>query len=232
MSGLRPFFPYYGSKWMAARAYSPPLHRQIVEPFAGGAGYSLRYPDRDVLLVDLNPRVAAIWRWLIALDPADLMALPDVPPGTTVDDFDLAGPARDFVGFHLNPGNTIPGRKRSKFRSGRWVRHWSATTRRRLAAQLRCIRHWRVIEGDYTEAEQLVRGPATWFVDPPYQGRAGAKYRGPRLDYGQLAAWVRARTGQVVVCESAGATWLPFREIWSTTGVAGRSREAVFVRYQ
>jgi site-specific DNA-adenine methylase len=51
VSGLRPFFPYYGSKWRAARAYPPPLHRQIVEPFAGSAGYALRYRSREAVYV-------------------------------------------------------------------------------------------------------------------------------------------------------------------------------------
>jgi site-specific DNA-adenine methylase len=183
VSGLRPFFPYFGSKWLAARAYPPPVHRQIVEPFAGSAG------------------------------------------------FGLAGPTRDFVGFHLNPGNTIPGRKRSGFRSGRWNRHWSSTTRANLAQQLSRIRHWRVIEGDYSDALTYVQGPAAWFVDPPYSNSAGKTYRTPPLNYGELAAWVEGLHGQVIVCEHDGADWLPFRAIWSTAGVAGESREAVYVRY-
>jgi hypothetical protein len=234
MTGLRPFFPYYGSKWLAARGYPPPIHWQIVDSFCGGAGYPSRYPDRDVLLVDLNPRVAAIWRWLIQLDPAELLALPDVPEGTTVDDFESTKescPARDFVGFHLNPGNTIPGRKRSKFRSGRWAKHWSAATRSALSQQLRRIRHWRVVEGDYSESSRLIQGPATWFIDPPYSNSAGKVYRTPPLDYQALAAWVETLDGQVIVCEHDGADWLPFRSIWRTAGVAGESREAVYVRY-
>jgi hypothetical protein len=212
----------------------PPFHQDIVDAFAGSAGYPLRYPDRNVLLVELNPRIAALWQWLVKLDRDELLALPDVPPGTTVDDFEatsIPGPARDFVGFHLNPGNTIPGRRRSAYRSGRWAKRWSQTTRRNLANQLHRIRHWRVICGDYRHALEAMPNPATWFIDPPYSNSAGKTYRTPELDYQALAAWTERLSGQVIVCEHAGATWLPFRPIWSTAGVAGRSREAVFVRY-
>jgi hypothetical protein len=48
---LRPFFGYYGGKWRdAVKHYPPPEHTRIVEPFAASAGYSLRYPDRKVIL--------------------------------------------------------------------------------------------------------------------------------------------------------------------------------------
>lgn len=39
---LKPFWRYYGGKYRAAPRYPVPLHRTIVEPFAGAAGYSLR----------------------------------------------------------------------------------------------------------------------------------------------------------------------------------------------
>jgi len=45
MSGLRPFWRYYGGKWRAAPSYPSPRCETIIEPFAGAAGYSLRYPD-------------------------------------------------------------------------------------------------------------------------------------------------------------------------------------------
>lgn len=234
MSGIRPFFPYYGSKWMAARAYAPPLHRQIVEPFAGGAGYSLRYPDRDVILVERDPVVAAVWRWLLTVTPEYLQALPDVPHGATLKDpaFNgLSDVERWFIGYHLGAGEVRPRHQWSSW----WANHnrgWSPARRRQLAGQLHRIRHWRIVEGDYTEAITCFSEDATWFIDPPYQGKAGAKYRGERLDYLALAGWVTGLPGQVIVCEAAGATWLPFQPIWCTRGVNGTSREAVYVRYQ
>jgi hypothetical protein len=55
---------------------------------------------------------------------------------------------------------------------------------------------------------------ATWFVDPPYQ-HVAKSYRNDEIDcntvdFPALAAWVRSRSGQVIVCEQAGADWLPF----------------------
>jgi hypothetical protein len=193
----------------------------------------MEYPDRDVLLVERDPVVAAVWRWLLTVTPEALRALPDVPHGATLNDPAYAGLAaveRAFIGFHLGAGEVRPRHQWSSW----WATHnrgWSAHRRAVLAGQLGRIRHWRLAEGDYSTAADLVDGPATWFVDPPYIGTAGAKYRGGRIDYESLAAWVQDRPGQVIACEADGATWLPFRPIWQTHGVAGRSREAVYVRY-
>jgi 16S rRNA G966 N2-methylase RsmD len=90
---------------------------------------------------------------------------------------------------------------------GRKFEGWSVAQRERVASQLRCIRHWKIIEGDYTLAPN---DRATWFVDPPYQV-AGSHYVHRRIDYAALASWCRDRSGQVIVCENAGASWLPFR---------------------
>src|SRR5689334_4647899 len=63
---LRPFFGYYGGKWRdAVRHYPQPEYETIVEPFAGSAGFSLRYFDRKVVLCELDPVLAAVWRYLI-----------------------------------------------------------------------------------------------------------------------------------------------------------------------
>lgn len=232
MSGLRPFFPYYGSKWLAARGYPPPMYPTIVEPFAGGAGYACRYPDRRVVLVELDHRVATLWRWLIEAEPEQVLELPDCPPGVTVDDLGLLGPERWLVGFHLNRKQTVPARRRSTWLTQHPRKGWHAGIRKRIATQLPRIRHWQVFEGDYRQASQVVPGPATWFIDPPYEGRAGRAYHKPPLDYGDLSRWSRARDGQVIVCEGAGASWLPFRETWETRGLRGYSREAVYIQYR
>jgi len=62
---LRPFFSYYGSKWRAAPKYPAPVEDTIIEPFAGSAAYALLYYDRKVILNDLNPTIAALWRYLV-----------------------------------------------------------------------------------------------------------------------------------------------------------------------
>jgi hypothetical protein len=106
---------------------------------------------------------------------------------------------------------------------------WTSMLRARVAAQVEYIRHWRVIEGDYTAAPNV---EATWFIDAPYVGRPGAVYvyGSSLIDYAHLATWCRLRSGQVIACEAEGADWLPFRAFSETTGVTGKcSREAVWI---
>lgn len=84
---LRPFFGYYGGKYRNARKHYPrPAYGTIVEPFAGSAGYSVRYPDRRVILCEKDPKVAAVWRYLLAVSPTEILAIPDVPLDGTVHD--------------------------------------------------------------------------------------------------------------------------------------------------
>src|SRR5689334_5925034 len=77
-TSLKPFWRYYGGKWRAAPRYPTPLHDTIVEPFAGAAGYSLRYPDRRVILVDAYPVIAGMWRYLIRVSADEIRRIPEV----------------------------------------------------------------------------------------------------------------------------------------------------------
>lgn len=211
---LRPFFSYYGGKWRdAPKHYAPPAHDLIIEPFAGSAGYSLRHPYRDVLLVDSDPTVIGIWRWLIGADPDEVRALPDIEPGMTLDDIDAPSDAVNLIGFWLNKGSSTPKRTPSAWmRSGiRPGSFWGARVREVIASQLPAIRHWQAECGSYWMAPDI---EATWFIDPPYQ-HAGKHYRhgSAGIDYTALAAWCRDRLGQVIVCEGTGADWLPFAQI-------------------
>lgn len=212
MIGLRPFWRYYGGKWRAAPRYPRPSFSRLVEPFAGAAGYALRYPDLEVTLIEKYPVVAEIWRYLIGVSSAEVLRIPCVD---SVDDLPAWVPqgARWLVGFAMNAANASPCRNissgRLKLRSlGRRFEGWSEAQRERVAHQVDRIRHWRIVEGDFTQAPDI---EATWFVDPPYRGRAGSYYVHHALDYSALGAWCRARRGQVLVCENAGADWLPFQ---------------------
>lgn len=228
---MRPFFSYYGGKWRAAaRRYAPPGRDAIVEPFAGAAGFAVRHNARRVVLVDKDPVIVGVWRYLVAVTPSELEALPDLAPGEVVDDLAVPPEARALIGFWLNRGCAYPGRRASQ-----WMRQgaspgsfWGPAVRRRLASQLEGIRHWEVLEGDYWAAPDI---EAHWFVDPPYEA-AGRHYRygSDALDYQALGAWCRTRRGRVVVCEQAGATWLPFRSVGAvrTTRRGQRSHEVVW----
>ena len=232
MKGLQPFWRYYGGKWLASPRYPAPAYDRIVEPFAGAGGYSLRYPSLSVTLIDRSPQIAGIWRYLIAATEREILRLPDVPEGGTVDDLDVPQEARWLIGFWCNAAATMPRKSPS-----RWAQRgaeggiraawggWNHRSRQRVAAQVHAIRHWRIIEGDYHESPDE---NATWFIDPPYSTPAGSYYPYQIDDYDDLGSWCRSRKGQVIVCEQEGATWLPFRPFASTRSRHGRSKEVVW----
>lgn len=208
---MRPFFCFYGGKWRAAPLYPAPTHDVLVEPFAGAAGYATRYADRRVILVEKDPSIADLWRYLIGVSSAEVRRIPLLGPEQTVDDLPAHPEVRALVGFWLSKGSAQPKRSPSSWmRAGTHATSfWGEAVRERIARQVDCIRHWRVIEGDYSSAPDV---KATWFVDPPYQ-RQGRHYRcsSAAIDFVRLGEWCRSRRGQVVVCEQDGASWLPFR---------------------
>jgi site-specific DNA-adenine methylase len=211
---LRPFFSFYGSKWRLAPKYPTPEYNTIIEPFAGSAGYSLCYPEKDIVLVERDPAVSAVWRWLISARSDDILSLPLLKAGDNLDDYNLPEGARQLVGFWVGRARWRPCSMVTK----NALNHNSFQTLiDRCAAQVEHIRHWRIIEGDYREATGV---PATWFVDPPYQV-AGKSYKfgSDQIDYASLAKWCKSRNGQVIVCENDGATWLPFEPFCSQQGM-------------
>lgn len=220
---LKPFWRYYGGKWANAKHYEPPRFNTIVEPFAGAAGYSHHFPSRDVVLVEKNPIVAAVWRWLIAASSADVLAVGDIPDGGTVDDIDAPQAARWLAGFWCNEGVTMPRKRPSAWaaRSTKPVSGWGKGSRARVASQVAAIKHWTIIECDYSGAPDV---EATWFIDPPYVGRAGRHYPFQPDDFDALGVWCQTRRGQVIVCEQAGAAWLPFRPLASFKSTSGKNR--------
>jgi site-specific DNA-adenine methylase len=209
---MKPFWRYYGGKFRAAPRYPKPLHRTIVEPFAGAAGYSLRYHDHDVVLVERYAVVAEIWRFLIGSSPSDIRKIPEVEDVDELPSWVSEG-GRALVGFCMNDAATSPCKRISKGRlklrgMGRHFEGWCRARIELIASQVDLIKHWKIIEGDF---ELSPSARATWFVDPPYQ-LAGRYYKHTlsTLDYSRLAGWCRSRDGQMIVCENVGATWLPF----------------------
>lgn len=231
---LKPFFTFYGGKWRAAPRYPAPRFDTIVEPFAGAAGYSVRHAHLRVVLVERDPLIAETWRYLLRVKPSEILSLPDIAMDQTVNDLDVVPEARRLIGWWLNKGTAA-----TSLSPGAWMRggarpnsFWGRAVRERLAEQIEHIRHWTLIEGDYTDAPDI---DATWFIDPPYE-QAGKHYRfgSKSLDFAALGDWCRTRRGQVMVCENVGAEWLPF-EPWidikaSEAKHGGRvSREALWI---
>jgi site-specific DNA-adenine methylase len=212
---IRPFFGYYGGKWRdAIKHYPAPQFDTIIEPFAGSAGYALRYPDRQVILCDLNPFVAEVWKYLTRVKAKEILSIPNVSPTGTIDTLEICQEAKWLVGFWLNRAVSSPRKSPSK-----WMRDgirpgsfWGERVRQTIAKQVDSIRHWEIHTCSYTECP--TPKAATWFIDPPYQ-KAGQHYRfgSDLINYDNLAKWCKSRPGQAIVCENSGAKWLPFRKL-------------------
>lgn len=234
---LFPFLSYYGSKFRAAKRYAAPQQDTIIEPFAGAAGYALNHAHKNVVLVERDPRLVAIWRFLIGATAADVLALPLMGLDQTIADLPPCDPAgRELIRAWLQGGARNGKNSFSSMAKANLARNpdtpafWGKACRERIASQVGAIKHWRIIEGDYTSAPDV---EATWFVDPPYNNAAGRVYNYHSLDYVALGDWCRRLRGQVMVCENQGADWLPFRELYSTannwnSATAKRSVEVVW----
>jgi hypothetical protein len=218
------FWFYFGSKYRAARDYGPPQREHVIEPLAGAAGYSCYWEPQRVTLIDKDPLIVALWRYLQRVSAAEIMAIP-----TEIDHVDelpakCGEEARWLVGFWLKIGQARPAKQRSRWANERYERFWSQSVRRRIASQVGRIRHWTVIEGSWEQAPDV---KAHWHVDPPYQ-TTGQRYRYNDIDRAALANWCRSRKGFVQVCESIDADWLPFEPLSVVGACKGFTAEAVF----
>jgi site-specific DNA-adenine methylase len=229
---LRPFFGYFGGKWRLSKYYPNPKYDTIIEPFAGSAGYSLRHGSgREVILVEKNPVIAGIWRYLINATADEILTLSD----------DLEqiprGPARDLAGMWCAKAPTSPRKSRGgwctkeEFAGALW---WEQRCRERIASQLPAIRGWTIYEGSYEALQGWDSGGVTWFVDPPYE-KAGTAYpNGTRdLDFTKLGEWCKSLRGQVIVCERFDAKWLEFTPLEAKQARLKKDsshREGVWIR--
>jgi hypothetical protein len=229
---IKPFFSFFGSKWRVAPYYPPPTYPTIIEPFCGAAGYSLRHPDYQVTLYDADPIIYGTWHYLLHASPDEIRKLPVV--FEHIDELHVCQEAKWLIGFWLNKGTVQPSKSPSK-----WMRdyrdrqpgctYWSAAVVERIAQQALQIRHWTIVEASYLD---IPNQAATWFIDPPYQV-AGKAYRFHNIDYPALGDWCMSRSGQTIVCENAGANWLPFQPFRVIKGLEGtrggkKSKEAIW----
>ena len=222
---LRPFFTYFGGKWSTAHHYPPPLHKRVVEPFAGSAGYAVRHHSHSVELYDASEIVIGVWQYLITSPPEEIMNLPlDVQH---VRDLDICQEAKWLIGFWFNHGNASPGLTPAAWmRSGDYTTaFWGAAIRARLARQVPYIKHWTATLCEYQDVPD---GTATWFIDPPYDHECGSSYKQQVANFSALGEWCLSREGQVIVCERAGARWLPFEVVPWRQRATSRSEGARF----
>jgi hypothetical protein len=176
------------------------------------------YPDRQVLLYDSNPQIQAVWKYLIHAAPDDILGLPDMNTGDSLNDMSqLSQSEKWLIGFCINPASSQPKITASKRTA--WNRY-----KKVIAGNVPKIKHWCMVPHPYTIAPDIV---ATWFIDPPYQ-QAGKYYYGyNQMDFTALGLWCRARHGQIIVCENAGADWMDFDVLAVQQGMKQKNVEVV-----
>ncbi len=199
-----PLFKWFGSKWNASKYYPSPTGDLILEPFAGGAGYSLRHFEKKVVIAEKDPHVNSLWKWLIK--EATESEIRDIPvnltEGSDIRDFELnlgqslllkAWQRTNNVGncWTISPWGNKPGQ-------------WTESTRSRVASEFHLIKHWEVQD---CGLELMHNNPNpegtsnTWFIDPPYQ--YNYQYKNPLpLSYTELATVISNLRGQVICCEA------------------------------
>lgn len=236
---VNPVMKYFGGKFRLAKRLPAPKHDVVVEPFAGGAGYSLYYGVRKAILIEKNEKVAAVWDYLIRASPEEILALPLLSIGQPIDELDICQEAKWLLGFNValaaSPQLRLPNRKTFVFDPlGGDSVLWGAARRHKISQTSMYIKDWKIIHGTYRDAPDI---KATWLIDPPYAGKAGAHYKyGPKtLDYTDLADFCRTRNGLTIVCEGAEhGNWLPFEQYALAHGTscmlnAGKTKEFVWV---
>lgn len=218
---MRPMFSYMGSKWRLAKKYGRPQHDTVIEPFAGGACYSLYWNAPKVLLYDVNPQIAGIWQYLIAAKESEIQKLPI--DFETTDELKICDEAKWLIGFWLTKGNVHPNKSRSawarQYRNSGDCKVWSEASRARIAKQVANIRGWKSYCDDYRTCPNM---EADWFIDPPYTV-AGKHYTFSKVNYQELANFCLRCKGRLTVCENEGANWLPFQTFISARAMTGKS---------
>jgi hypothetical protein len=222
-------WPYYGCKVKMIDLYPAPKRDKIVEPFAGTARYSLKYFDRDVLLVDKYDVIIKIWKWLQQCSPADILKLPRLKEGERVSSYKFdCEEAALLMGFLVVKGVESP-RDTAVYRATTERPRLMGQRLKFIADNLFKIKHWKIELGSY---EDIPNQNATWFIDPPYQvGGSYYKHNNKGWDYSRLAEWCQARHGHVIVCENTGANWLPFYPMRKLNGSYRTTTEAIWSNY-
>jgi len=218
-------FSYYGGKTNVVKHYPKPINNKIIEPFCGSARYSLEHWENEVLLVDKYPVIVDIWNYLKNCSEKDILSLPILKKGQTLDEFNFDCDAqKNLMGFIIGFGSVRPRNKATM-----WVEHRPNGINfslKRIASNLHKIRHWEVIQGSF---ESIENEKATWFVDPPYQlGGQHYVHGTSEIDFKKLSDWCKNREGQTIVCENTNADWMDFKPLVSQKGIKGVTTECIW----
>lgn len=213
---------YYGSKSKIVDLYPKPQHDRIIEPFAGSARYSLKYFEKDILLVDKYDVIVRIWKWLQQCSESDIMNLPVLNRKEIIPE-SLSEEEKWFVSFNCARGTSRPQSVAGNYEDV--VVIWR-NRKKWISKNLHKIRHWKIVHGSYDEIENT---EATWFIDPPYKfGGSNYKHPSKNIDYEKLAAWCKERVGQKIVCENSKADWLDFKPMSRLVGQKFKTTEVIW----
>lgn len=215
-------FYYYGRKKQISRHYPSPEHNSIVEPFAGSAAYSLRADNwkKEVILIEKDKQVCEVWNWLKdEATPEKINNLPNLKSGEKSSEFLHIIHAATKQAFKYKTIKVTPVLERN----------WEIS-KRIMSSSLYKIKHWSIQNSDFSEAPNI---KATWFIDPPYKGQPGMGYRhnSDEINYELLAKWILGRKGQLICCEGENGDYLPFKQLLTMPGVAGKKNlEKIYYR--
>lgn len=220
-------FSYYGGKGRIALHYPAPIFPLVIEPFAGGGWYSIKWIEKlgkgtfNSILCDVDPIIVETWRWLIQeATEMDIDDLPEYIPKTPMIRQTPTG--KDF--FYRWWGNH--GSNKPKNYAGSFCKMSKSKTKFRIPL----IKNWHIIHGPYSCLKNI---EATWFIDPPYQSESkGSLYRFNKIDYDDLRNFCLSRRGQIIVCDREGADWLPFRPLEHKTRQGQRNQKLKEVIYE
>jgi hypothetical protein len=217
---------YYGAKTNLVGLYPKPKHDLIIEPFAGSARYSLRYFDREIILIDKYISLVNIWKWLQKCSTHDILSLPDLKRTDLISDQKLdCKEAEDLLGFIIGCGAERPRNMPTSRKTTQRPKHVRSSLER-IAKNLFKIKNWTIIQGDYSISPEI---EATWFIDPPYQFGGAAYVESSRnIDFKKLSTWCKNRLGQVIVCENTKADWMVFNAIKDQRGSVYTTTEAMW----
>ena len=139
-------FSYYGSKSKIVNLYPKPKFDKIIEPFAGSARYSLKYFDKDILLIDMYDILIDVWHYLQNVKEIELLKLTKLKLKYRLSDIiDKNTIEYKFLGYLTQAGQGKPSDTLSSMRDIDYFKFQISN----IAKQLYKIRHWIIIKDDY-----------------------------------------------------------------------------------
>ncbi len=209
---MLPFFSYYGSKYRLSKSgFYPKPNGVVCEPFAGSATYSVYHDVEFALLIDKDPDICSLWRYLINATEHDIKS---IPSDLNDEIFKKLGcEQKNLVARWVSKGRARPnantlGDWYHKYKSKHGCMVWGDGVKQRIIDQLPLIRKWKIIQGDYTDVP-ITTDIGTFFIDPPYSGDCGNKYKynNKKINWSNYVEWANnlPDSSRVIICENKDA---------------------------